>query len=101
MGALMTYAFEWDPVKAADNRAKHGVNFEDAATVFRDPQALTVFDPDHSRSEDRWITMGRAASGRLLVVVHVVQEESNVDRTIRMVSARKANASETKAYEGA
>ncbi len=54
----MNYNFEWDPLKAQRNRKKHGIRFEEAATVIRDPKALTIFDPDHSEIEDRWITMG-------------------------------------------
>ena len=54
----MNYNFEWDPQKARLNHKKHGIRFEEAATIFRDPKALTIFDPDHSKIEDRWITMG-------------------------------------------
>jgi uncharacterized DUF497 family protein len=54
----MNYNFEWDRHKAQLNHKKHGVRFEEAATVFKDPKALTIFDPDHSKTEDRWITMG-------------------------------------------
>jgi len=50
--------FEWDPVKAKMNLKKHGVAFKEAATVFRDPLGITIFDPDHSEVEDRFITIG-------------------------------------------
>ena len=96
----MTFTFEWDPAKAVSNRAKHGVSFEDGATVFVDARNLTIYDPDHSESEDRWVTIGRAASGRLLVVVHTARVESDEDATIRIISARKSTSSEAAAYEG-
>ena len=55
---MMNYNFEWDPHKAQHNYRKHKIRFEEAATVFTDPRALTIFDSDHSEYEDRWITMG-------------------------------------------
>jgi uncharacterized DUF497 family protein len=54
--------FEWDARKAIGNLRKHGVSFEDAATIFGDPLALTFADPDHSVSEARFITIGAIAS---------------------------------------
>jgi uncharacterized protein len=62
--------FEWDSRKARSNLAKHGVSFEEAATVFGDPLSLTIPDPEHSLAEKRYITTGRAFNGKLLVVVH-------------------------------
>ena len=62
--------FEWDPAKAKLNLKKHGVTFKEAATVFRDPLGITVFDPDHSEVEDRFITIGFSAAGRLVMVGH-------------------------------
>jgi uncharacterized DUF497 family protein len=62
--------FEWDSRKARSNLAKHGVSFEEAATVFGDPLSLTIPDSEHSLAEKRYITMGRAFNGKLLVVVH-------------------------------
>jgi hypothetical protein len=59
----INYNFEWDPIKAHDNRDKHAVTFDEAATVFRDSKALSIFDPDHSEAEDRWITMGISVKG--------------------------------------
>ncbi|MDT8322454.1 MAG: BrnT family toxin [Xanthomonadales bacterium] len=70
MGGRFQYHFEWDPAKAAGNRRKHGVGFELAATVFRDPLALSCFDEEHSEAEERWVTLGLAGNGRLLAVVH-------------------------------
>jgi len=86
--------FEWNPIKAASNLAKHGVEFSDAATVFDDPLAITYHDLEHSDHEDRFITFGTTASGRLVVVVHVDREE----RT-RIVSARNLTRRERKQYE--
>jgi len=94
------YNFEWDPQKARDNRDKHGVAFDEAATVFRDPQALSMFDPDHSESEDRWITIGISEKGRVLIVIHTFQEESEDAVTIRIISSRKATTREGKIYGG-
>ena len=62
--------FEWDRDKAAANRKKHGVPFDEAVTVFYDPLAAAFSDPDHSAEEERWITVGYSARGRLLVVCH-------------------------------
>ena len=70
----MTY--EWDPAKAAANVRKHGVSFEEAASVFLDPAALTFTDPDHSEEEDRSITIGRSARGRVLFVAQEGSSET-------------------------
>jgi uncharacterized DUF497 family protein len=86
--------FEWDPGKAASNLAKHGVPFQEAATVFDDPLALTYFDPDHSDEEDRFITFGLSRDGNVLVVSHTDRDE-----TTRIISARKATRKERKSYE--
>jgi uncharacterized DUF497 family protein len=94
----INYNFEWDPLKARENRNKHGVEFEEAATIFRDSKALSIFDPDHTESEDRWITMGISEKGRLLIVNHTFREESRVEVTIRIISSRKATKKETKKY---
>ena len=95
---IVNYNFEWDPQKAQDNRDKHDVAFDEAATVFRDSKALSVFDPDHSETEDRWITLGISEKGRLLIVIHTFREESENDITIRIISSRKATKQETKNY---
>jgi uncharacterized DUF497 family protein len=62
--------FEWDPSKSRTNRRKHRVAFREAATVLRDSLAITIFDPDHSQEEDRYITIGASARGRTLMVAH-------------------------------
>ena len=62
--------FEWDPTKARSNLRKHDVSFPESATVLRDPFGITVYDPDHSQEEDRYITIGTSGSRRLLMVSH-------------------------------
>jgi uncharacterized DUF497 family protein len=69
--AVFLYEFEWDPVKAKANFSKHGVDFERAAQIFRDPLALTIPDEEHSESELRWITLGKDLTGRYLLVIHI------------------------------
>lgn len=86
--------FEWDDDKAAVNERKHGVAFAEAMTVFADPLALTGYDPDHSDGEDRYLTMGRSADDRLLVVSHTDRGEN-----IRIISARLASRAERRDYE--
>ena len=96
----MNYDFEWDPAKAKVNRQKHGVGFEHAVTVFRDPRAVSVFDDAHSKAEDRWITLGVSAGGGLLVVHHTFEEiDANTVR-IRIFSSRKATQNEADQYGG-
>ena len=91
---LMRLQFEWDEAKAAGNLLKHGVGFDEAITVFGDPQALTIFDEEHSDREDRYIDLGRSSSGRVLVVVYTERGES-----IRVISFRKATPTERRQYE--
>jgi hypothetical protein len=86
--------FEWDDIKAARNFEKHGVSFDEAATVFGDPLALTYYDPDHSHDEDRFLTFGHSERGELILVSHT----DRADR-IRIISARRATRRERKAYE--
>jgi hypothetical protein len=94
----LNYNFEWDPRKGRDNYDKHGVAFDEAATVFRDLKALSIFDLDHNESEDRWITMGISEKGRLLIVIHTFREDSADTFSIRIISSRKATKQETKTY---
>jgi hypothetical protein len=86
--------FEWDPAKALRNRRGHRVSFEEAATVFGDPLALTYPDPDHSISEQRFMTVGTSSANRVLIVAHTDRDEN-----IRIISARKATQREKKHYE--
>ena len=90
----MDLEFEWDPGKAAANRQKHGVAFEEAVTAFADPHSITVSDPDHSLGEARFVLIGRSAIQRLLVVVHLERGER-----IRLISARLATRRERRTYE--
>ena len=94
----MIYNFEWNPSKAKSNIKKHGVSFEEAATIFLDPRAMTIYDPDHSKTEERWITFGVSKNSRLLVVCHTHSEEDNEMAIIRIFSSRKANKNESKQY---
>ncbi len=86
--------FEWDDSKAEANERKHGVSFVEAMTVLADPLSLTGFAPDHSDDEDRYITMGLSAVGRLLLVSHTGRGEK-----VRIISARKASRRERRDYE--
>ncbi|MDE2322855.1 MAG: BrnT family toxin [candidate division NC10 bacterium] len=86
--------FEWDPTKAMGNLRKHGVAFREAATVFRDPLSITVYDPDHSEEEDRYITVGTSMAGRFLIVAHT----DRGTRT-RIINARELTRAEREAYE--
>jgi uncharacterized DUF497 family protein len=94
------YHFEWDAPKAATNVRKHGVSFEQAATVFHDANALSLFDPSHSGGgEDRWITLGVDDRGRLLVVCHTWRETAGTAAKCRIISARQATRTETRQYQ--
>ena len=86
--------FEWDPAKAAENLEKHGVSFEEAATIFRDTLSVTGSDPDHSVGEERFVTFGVSTSVRLLIVGHT--ERGDI---IRIITARLATSGERKIYE--
>jgi uncharacterized DUF497 family protein len=87
--------FEWDESKAASNRRKHGISFEEARTVFADERARLIDDPDHSRDEERFVLLGFSSSLRILVVCHCYRTEESV---IRIISARKATAHESRNY---
>jgi len=88
------FLFEWSYPEAQENLRKHGVSFEEATTVFGDPLSRTVHNPDHSVEEDRYVTIGRSSTQRVLVIVHTERGER-----IRLISARLANRSETRQYE--
>lgn len=90
--------FEWDPVKATANLKKHGVSFEEAESVFYDEFAVQFFDEENSSSEDRFLMLGLSAQARLLLVCHCEREHGEV---LRIISARKATARESKFYRGA
>ncbi len=86
--------FEWDDAKAESNEQKHGVSFVEAMTIFADTLSLTGYDPDHSDDEDRYVTMGLSATGRLLIVAH-----TDRDQKVRLISARQASRAERRDYE--
>jgi uncharacterized DUF497 family protein len=93
----MRIDFDWDPAKAASNVAKHGVVFDAAMTVFRDPLALSIPDPD-SVGEERWITMGETTTGNLLVVVHTWVSTAPDSSAVRIISARRPTRNEARQY---
>ena len=86
--------FEWDQNKAKSNLQKHRVGFPEAATVFYDQMSITVYDPDHSVEEDRYITIGASLAGRFLMVAHTDRGDK-----VRIISARELTRAERKAYE--
>lgn len=85
--------FHWDNAKADANFVKHGVSFDSASDVFLDPLAASFFDVAHSDIEDRFITVGRDNSGRLIYVVHTD------GATVRIISARLATNFERTRYD--
>jgi uncharacterized protein len=87
-------SFEWDPKKARANQRKHGVTFEEASSALRDRLSMTGHDPDHSETEDRFVTFGFSCNGRLLVVSH-----TDRGNAIRIISARIATNIERQIYE--
>lgn len=95
----MRYAFDWDPVKAASNLAKHGVTFDEAMGVFRDPLHLSRLDEDHEATEERWATLGANGEGKRLVVVHTYAEAADEGAQIRIISARPPTRREIRNYE--
>jgi uncharacterized DUF497 family protein len=90
--------FDWDSDKATSNMAKHGIRFEEAMTVFRDPLGRSMLDTDHDADEERWVTLGQASTGNLLLVVHT-WADINPDRgAVRIVSARRPTRNEARQY---
>lgn len=87
--------FEWDSRKAASNAKKHGVAFEEALTVFSDPYARVIDDPDHSDYEERFVIIGLSVKANVLTVCHCLRREGSV---IRIISARRATKAESERY---
>ena len=87
--------FEWDPAKAASNIRKHGVSFDEAVTVFRDPLAFIFDDMTHSEQEHREIIIGMSTLRRMILVCFVERLED----VVRIISARPATRQEIKDYE--
>ncbi|MCD8327820.1 MAG: BrnT family toxin [Ruminococcus sp.] len=91
----MKYKFEWDENKNSINKTKHKVSFEEAQTVFFDFNALYMPDPEHSKTEERFVILGMSTQANLLIVCHCYREAESV---IRLISARKANKREQQTY---
>ena len=94
----MNYDFEWNPNKAKSNIEKHKISFEDAASVFKDENAISIYDEEHSSEEDRWVTVGMDLKTRTLVVVHTFITMNKQNCNIRIISARKATKNERNFY---
>jgi uncharacterized DUF497 family protein len=92
------YNFDWDPAKERENIRKHKMTFRRAATIFRDPSQLSIYDEEHSEDEDRWITIGVDNGGVLRVVVHTFEQIDEDWSDIRIISARKATNTEARQY---
>jgi uncharacterized DUF497 family protein len=90
----MDIEFKWDPIKEEANIRNHGVTFTEAATAFADPLSITVPDPRHSITEERYVLVGRSNRGRLLAVMHTDRGEY-----IRIISARLVTSHERREYE--
>jgi uncharacterized DUF497 family protein len=85
---------EWDREKSESNLEKHGVSFEEAASVFGDPLYIDFYDPHHSIEEHRYLIMGQSTAGHLLIVSYTERDE-----VVRLISAREVTPSERRAYE--
>ena len=90
----MALTFEWDEEKSKKNFKKHGVTFEEAKTVFNDPSAITIDDPDHSDEEERYLDIGLSSNGRVLVLWYTERQKN-----IRIIGCRRATSSERMTYE--
>lgn len=89
--------FEWDESKAASNKRKHDVTFEEAQSVFYDEFAIQFFDDENLELEERFLLLGQSSQSRTLLICHCEKESG--DR-LRIISARKATAKERKLYKG-
>jgi uncharacterized DUF497 family protein len=92
----MPASFEWDPLKAKNNLLKHQVTFEEASSIFNDPQFITFLDDEHSTNEERYISIGISNKNRVLMVAHTERKDE-----VRIISARKATDNEEKFYQEA
>jgi uncharacterized DUF497 family protein len=100
MNPETVYDFEWDATKARSNERKHDVRFEEAASVFLDPLALTVYDKSSSLDEERWFILGFDARGRLLAVAHTYQISGIGSVRIRIVSGAKGHKTRAQLLRG-
>jgi len=94
----LRYSFDWDSTKDQQNIRKHRVSFRQAATIFRDPNQLSIYDQEHSQNEERWITMGIDSTGVVRVVVHTYEQINDELCQIRIISARKVTNREMSQY---
>lgn len=95
----MKQRIEWDEAKALKNIRKHGITFQEAATVFDDPLHSTWFDRIEN-GEQRWKTVGISAKRNTLIIAHtVIEEDDDGNEVIRIVNARHADRAERKRYE--
>jgi uncharacterized protein len=92
----MPASFEWNPLKAKNNLLKHQVAFEEASSIFDDPQFITFLDDEHSTNEERYISIGISNKNRVLMVAHTERKDK-----VRIISARKATDNEKKFYQEA
>jgi len=90
--------FTWDAGKATRNLRKHGVSFEEAATVFADPDALEWEDLEHSHKENRFKRLGISSQGRILILVYSYRRMKDDKETLRIITARRASPKEREAY---
>ena len=95
----MNLSFEWDKSKAQANLKKHKIGFDEARTIFNDPLLVTYLDDEHSKDENRFISIGMSSKSRLLLVVHTERQEKPDTVIIRIISCRKATPLERRAYE--
>ena len=93
----MRIEFDWDPVKATSNLAKHQVSFEEAMSVFLDP--LSLSRPDNYTEEERWLTIGLSNAARAVLVVHTFVALSDDVAAVRIISARRPTKAELRRYE--
>lgn len=89
------FSFIWDERKNAINKVKHGITFEEAESVFYDENALLISDPEHSENEDRFLLLGFSSAAKMLIISHCYREN---DRSIRIISAMKADKNEHQQY---
>lgn len=99
MANNFNFHFEWDTTKVASNLRKHGVSFDLACTVFKDPLMISILDDEHSTAEERWSTIGRAENDKTLVVIHTYTGMDANAANVRIISARLATKHEQRQYE--
>ena len=90
--------FSWDPQKAIANFDKHGISFEESATIFTDSLGLDWEDLTHASQGKRYKRLGKSSQGNILLVVYTVRRTKDEKETIRIISARWASRKERKAY---